>query len=187
MGHSRLKGVMVMNYAQLRQMDVANGEGIRVSLFVSGCTHNCKGCFNKDYQIFNYGEPMTFDVTAKIMDWISQKQYKGLTLLGGEPFQNLELVKYLEPIRKFMDDYNTNFKDGSKQRKDIWAYSGYTYEQLYEHKGRRELLQMTDVLVDGLFMEEKKDLRLKFRGSSNQRVIDVKKSLNQSKIVLYIE
>ncbi len=176
-----------MNYAQLRQMDIANGEGIRVSLFVSGCTHNCQGCFNKEYQAFDYGEPMSLDVSYQIIDWISQRQYRGMTLLGGEPFQNLELVYYLQPIRSFIDDYNADYNDGSKYQKDIWAYSGYTYEQLYKHEGRRKLLTLTDVLVDGLFMEEKKDLRLKFRGSSNQRVIDVKESIKQSKVVLYME
>ncbi len=175
----------MINYAQLRTLDIANGEGIRVSLFVSGCTHNCKGCFNKEYQSFSYGKPMNFDLVSDIIDLIGQRQYKGLTLLGGEPFQNLELVKYLMPIREFIDNYNKSFTPDSAQRKNIWAYSGYTYEQILSHEGRRSLLALTDVLVDGLFIEKKKDLRLKFRGSSNQRVIDVKRSLASSNIITY--
>ncbi len=175
----------MINYAQLRKMDIANGEGIRVSLFVSGCTHNCKGCFNQDYQSFSYGQPMSFDIVSEIIDLISKKQYKGLTLLGGEPFQNLELVQFLKPIREFIDNHNKGMDPNSSQIKNIWAYSGYTYEQIYAHSGRRELLEMSDVLVDGLFIEQKKDLRLKFRGSSNQRVIDVKESLEASKVVRY--
>ncbi len=172
-----------MNYAQLRKMDVANGEGIRVSLFVSGCTHNCKGCFNKEYQDFSYGKPMDFSVTDEIIKLISTKIYRGLTLIGGEPFQNTELIKYVVPIREYIDIYNEQNNGISK--KDIWIYSGYTFEQICEDKEMKRLLELTDVLVDGLFVEQLLDLRLKFRGSSNQRVIDVKKSLLKGEVVYY--
>ncbi len=174
-----------MKYAQLRKMDIANGEGIRISLFASGCTHNCKGCFNKEYQQFDYGTDMSFDVVDEIISAISKSFYRGLTLIGGEPFQNLELVDYVKPIRKFIDEYNTIHSKKNFEKKNIWAYSGYTFEQLNSDLSKRELLKLVDVLVDGLFVEELLDLRLKFRGSSNQRVIDVQKSLKEGKIIYY--
>ncbi len=174
-----------MNYAQLRAMDIANGLGIRVSLFVSGCTHDCEGCFNQDYQDFTYGEKMSFAVTEKIISLIKQKHYKGLTLIGGEPFQNLELVEFVKPIRKFVDDYNASIEDEQFTKKDIWVYSGYTFEQILSSPKKLELLKLTDVLVDGLFVEELLNLKLKFRGSSNQRVLDVKKSLNENSPIYY--
>ncbi len=166
-------------------MDIANGLGIRVSLFVSGCTHNCKGCFNLDYQDFNYGKEMTFAVTDKIISLIKQKQYKGLTLIGGEPFQNLELVKYVKPIREFVDNYNKANQDKNFTKKDIWVYSGYTYEQILKDSQKLELLKLCDVLVDGLFVEKLLNLKLKFRGSSNQRVLDVKQSLAENTPIYY--
>ncbi len=174
-----------MNYAQLRRLDVANGEGIRTSLFVSGCTHNCKGCFNKDYQRFNYGKEMDFDITDEIISIISKSQYKGLTLIGGEPFQNLELIEYVKPIRTYIDNYNKENREKDFAKKDIWVYSGYTFEQLVSDEKRRQLLELCDVLVDGLFVEKLLDLKLKFRGSSNQRVIDVKQSLALGEVVYY--
>ncbi len=174
-----------MKYAQLRTMDVANGEGIRVSLFASGCTHNCKGCFNKLYQDFNYGNNMDFEVVDDIITLLSRKQYKGLTLLGGEPFQNLELVKFLLPIREFIDKYNSLESVCGAAKKDIWVYSGYTLEQILLDNKKTELLKLADVLVDGLFVENLLNLKLKFRGSSNQRILDVKKSINENKAVYY--
>ncbi len=174
-----------MNYAQLRPMDVANGEGIRVSLFASGCTHNCKGCFNVNYKRFDYGKKMDFTIVDKIINQLKQKQVKGLTLLGGEPFQNLELVDYVKPIREFIDEYNSNILDDSISKKDIWMYSGYTFEQICSDEGRLELLKLADVLIDGLFEEKLINLKLKFRGSSNQRILDVKKSLQENRPVYY--
>ncbi len=172
----------MMNYAQLRAMDVANGEGIRVSLFASGCTHNCKGCFNKEYQDFTYGNEMTFEVIEEILALVKKRQYRGLTLLGGEPFQNLELVDYLKPIREYMDKYNA---ENPKKKKDIWVYSGYTFEQILSDEKKVKLLELTDVLIDGLFVENLLNLKLKFRGSSNQRVLDVNKSLSEGSPVYY--
>ncbi len=174
-----------MNYAQLRTMDIANGEGIRVSLFASGCTHNCKGCFNKDYQDFNYGQPMSCAVCEQIVNLLEKPQYKGLTLLGGEPFQNLELVNYIQKIRRFIDEYNQKNVTSSFNKKDIWVYSGYRFEQIYENPQMLKLLTLCDVLVDGLFVEELLDLRLKFRGSSNQRILDIQQSLAQKKAINY--
>ncbi len=174
-----------MYYAQLRKMDVANGEGIRVSLFASGCTHNCPSCFNKDYQRFNYGKELDFTVVEEIISLLSKKQYKGLTLIGGEPFQNLELIDFVKPIRAYIDEYNSQIIDKKLTKKDIWTYSGYTFEQILADEKKLELLKLCDVLVDGLFVEKLLDLRLKFRGSSNQRVIDIKSSLKSGEVVYY--
>lgn len=163
-----------MNYAQIRKYDVANGTGIRTVIFVTGCTHNCRNCFNKDYQDFNYGEVWTDAETEKVIEYLEDDNVSGLTLLGGEPMQNLDLIEVLKSVR-------------ARVNKPIWVYSGYTYEEILENKKRTELLELCDVLVDGRFVEELKDLKLKFRGSSNQRIIDVKKSLEQGKVVLFME
>ncbi len=171
-----------MKYAQLRKNDVANGEGIRVSLFTSGCTHNCKGCFNKEYQSFDYGDEMTYDVVEEIVEELKNDYNSGLTILGGEPFQSLDLIQYLKPIRAYIDRYNAG---SSTNKKNIWVYSGYTFEQIISDKKKLDLLLLTDVLVDGLFEEKLLDLRLQFRGSSNQRILDVKKSINAKKAMNY--
>ena len=163
-----------MNFAQIRKYDVANGTGIRTVIFVTGCTHNCRNCFNKDYQDFNYGEVWTDAETEKVIEYLEDDNVSGLTLLGGEPMQNLELIDVLKSVR-------------ARVNKPVWVYSGYTYEEILENKKRTELLELCDVLVDGRFVEELKDLKLKFRGSSNQRIIDVKKSLEQGKVVLFME
>ena len=161
-----------MNYAQIRKYDIANGPGIRTSFFVTGCTLNCKNCFNKEYQDHNFGEKWTSDTTKEIISYLKDPNVSGLTILGGEPFENLEgLVDIVKMIRKEID-------------KSIWIYSGYTFEILIRIEKARELLKLIDVLVDGPFIEEKKDLTLAFRGSKNQRIIDVKNSLNEDKIIL---
>lgn len=163
-----------MNFAQIRKYDVANGTGIRTVIFVTGCTHNCRNCFNKEYQDFNYGEVWTEAETEKVIEFLKDDNVSGLTLLGGEPMQNLELIQVLKAVK-------------DKVEKPIWVYSGYTYEEIMENEKRTELLKLCDVLVDGRFVEELKDLKLKFRGSSNQRIIDVKKSMEQGKVVLFME
>lgn len=163
-----------MNFAQIRKYDVANGTGIRTVIFVTGCTHNCRNCFNKEYQDFNYGEVWTETETEKVIEFLKDDNVSGLTLLGGEPMQNLELIQVLKAVK-------------DKVEKPIWVYSGYTYEEILENEKRTELLKLCDVLVDGRFVEELKDLKLKFRGSSNQRIIDVKKSMEQGKVVLFME
>lgn len=161
-----------MRYAQIRKYDVANGPGIRTSLFVTGCTHRCPYCFNAEYQDFNFGELWTEKQTEEIIEYLNDDVVTGLTLLGGEPFQNSsELTNVLKEVKKHVD-------------KSIWAYSGYTFEQIMSDDEKKELLMLCDVLVDGLYIEKLKDLRLKFRGSSNQRIIDVKKSMDEGKIIL---
>ncbi|MGY3776144.1 anaerobic ribonucleoside-triphosphate reductase activating protein [Helcococcus sueciensis] len=159
------------NYAQIRKYDVANGFGIRVSIFCTGCTHKCPGCFNELYQDPNYGEKWTQEQTNLVVEYMKDTAVKGLTLLGGEPFQNTWLVDVIREVKK-----QTN--------KEIWAYSGYTYEKLIEDKDRLEMLKECDILIDGPFIQELKDLKLRFRGSSNQRVIDVQKTLETGKVVV---
>ncbi|MDO5062254.1 MAG: anaerobic ribonucleoside-triphosphate reductase activating protein [Peptostreptococcaceae bacterium] len=163
-----------MRYGQIRQFDIANGEGIRTSIFVTGCTHCCRGCFNKEYQDFDAGMPWTDQETRQVIEYLKDPMIKGLSLLGGEPFQNaVGLAEIVREIKK-------------ESPKDIWVYSGYTFEQICADDQMKELLILCDVLVDGLFVEEKKDLRLRFRGSSNQRIIDIAPSLEKGQAVEYI-
>ncbi|MCI6609903.1 MAG: anaerobic ribonucleoside-triphosphate reductase activating protein [Ezakiella sp.] len=161
-----------MRYGEIRQYDVANGPGIRTVIFVTGCTHNCKNCFNGEYQDFNYGEIWTENETLKAIKYLNDENVSGLTLLGGEPMQNLELIEIVKKIK-------------SEVLKPIWVYSGYTFDEIISNEKRCELLALCDVLVDGRFVEEQKDLKLKFRGSRNQRIIDIKKSLEARKVELY--
>ncbi|MDO5734110.1 MAG: anaerobic ribonucleoside-triphosphate reductase activating protein [Eubacteriales bacterium] len=161
-----------MRYAQIRPYDVANGEGIRVSIFVTGCTHRCPECFNEAYQDFNFGQEWTDETTQEVISYLERPEISGLTLLGGEPMQNLYLAEILRKLRARVD-------------KSVWIYSGYTYEQIIEHPGRRALLEECDVLVDGLFVLALRDLKLRFRGSSNQRIIDIKESLRAGEPVLH--
>ncbi|MDE7384130.1 MAG: anaerobic ribonucleoside-triphosphate reductase activating protein [Anaeroplasmataceae bacterium] len=169
-----------MNYATIKKYDIANGLGVRVSLFVSGCTHHCKNCFNAVAWDFNYGELFTKKVEDEIINALKQPMITGLTLLGGEPMepQNQKgLYEFLKRVKKEVPN------------KDIWCYTGYTLEtDLLEGKVHLDItddiLSMIDVLVDGKFVEELKDITLKFRGSSNQRVIDLKTTLATNQITL---
>ena len=163
-----------MRYGQIRKYDIANGEGIRTSIFVTGCSHKCPGCFNGDYQDFSHGKLWTEEETSLVIAYLKDPSVSGLTLLGGEPMQNLALTSVVKEIKKEVD-------------KNIWIYSGYTFEEILIDKKKLDLLKECDVLVDGLFVEELKDLKLAFRGSSNQRVIDIKKSLEEKKPVLYMD
>ena len=161
-----------MKYGQIRKYDIANGPGIRTSFFVTGCSHNCKNCFNKEYQDFNFGNEWTDEETEIVIDNLSDKQVAGLTILGGEPFENaFDLVEIVKKIREMTD-------------KSIWIYSGFLYDELILIPKCKELLELCDILVDGEFIEEEKDLTLKFRGSKNQRIIDINESLNSGKVVL---
>ena len=168
-----------MNYATIKNCDIANGPGVRVSLFVSGCTHRCKGCFNEVAWDFDYGEPFTEAVMDSILDMLRPSYIRGLTLLGGEPFepQNQEaVVTLLRKIRQELPE------------KSIWAFSGYLFDRdiLSGRLGDcSEYLSYLDVLVDGPFVEAKKNLSLRFRGSENQRLIDVPASLASGEVVLW--
>lgn len=166
----------MMRIAQFRQYDIANGYGVRASLFVSGCSHRCKGCFNEEYQSFDYGKSWSQEMGNTILSSLSKPYIQGLTILGGEPMDSVpELTTALQKIQKTLKSQNIT--------KDYWIYSGYTYEEIIAKKERYDLLKLCDVLVDGLFVENLKDPRLSFRGSSNQRIIDVQQSLKEEKIV----
>lgn len=171
-----------MYYGEIKKCDIANGEGVRVSLFVSGCTHHCPGCFNQDTWDFSYGKEYTDKTEQEIIDALSPDYINGLTLLGGEPFEPQNQQVLVKLIRKVREQY---------PKKTIWCYSGYLFDRelLNESRARceytDELLSMIDILVDGRFIEKLKDIRLVFRGSSNQRIIDVKKSLKNGEVILW--
>lgn len=160
-----------MNYSALKKTDIANGPGVRVSLFVSGCRRHCKNCFNKETWDFNYGNLFTQQTMNTIIDALNKDYIEGFSLLGGEPFEKENRETVLNIVRTVKEE----FPD-----KTIWCYSGFTFEELIDDA--RSILEYVDVLVDGAFVEEKKNLRLKFRGSENQRLIDVKKTLKSGKM-----
>lgn len=165
-----------MRIAQMRKYDVANGVGIRSTIFTSGCSgQNCKNCFNKEYQDFNYGEQWNKELEDKYISYLKMEYISGATVLGGEPMQQImdnDLINLLKRINREVN-------------KPIWIFSGYTFEQIIVNPKRLEILQECEVLVDGKFEEDLKDLRLKFKGSSNQRIINVQKSLKKGEVVLH--
>ncbi len=172
-----------MNYCNIKKFDIADGIGVRVTLFVSGCTHHCEGCFQPETWNFNYGELFTEDVENEIIEALKPDYIDGLTLLGGEPFEPENQKALLPFLKKVKIIY---------PEKTIWAYSGYTFEELTNDSRARceftdEILSLIDVLVDGEFKIDLKNISLKFRGSSNQRVIDVKKTIENGKIILFLD
>lgn len=171
-----------MNYGEIKKCDIANGDGVRVSLFVSGCTHHCKGCFNRETWDFNYGNPFTDDTQKEILTALSPEYINGLSLLGGEPFeiQNQRvLLPFVQKVRNIFPD------------KTIWCYTGYTLDKDLIKGGKAycectdDMLKCIDILVDGEFVESLKDVSLVFKGSSNQRIIDLKKSAETNTLVLW--
>ena len=170
-----------MKYANIKYYDISNGLGVRTSLFVSGCTHRCKGCFNEMTWDFNYGNDFTQETIEEILKSVEPGYIKGLTLLGGEPMELPNQRGLLALLRQFKQRF---------PKKDIWCYTGYTYEtDLIEDSRARcevtdEMLSMIDVLVDGEFHEAEKNISLRFRGSENQRLIDLPKTEQQKKIIL---
>ncbi|MCD8019543.1 MAG: anaerobic ribonucleoside-triphosphate reductase activating protein [Clostridiales bacterium] len=171
-----------MYYGNIKKSDIANGIGVRVSLFVSGCTHHCKGCFNEETWDFEYGELFTKKTQEQIFKWLEPSYVSGLTVLGGEPFEYVNqqaLLPFLQEVKKRYPE------------KTIWCYTGYLYEKdvldvmIPQWKITESLLRCIDVLVDGPFIEAKKDITLLFRGSSNQRLINVPKSLAAGQTILW--
>lgn len=171
-----------MHYAAIKNCDIANGPGVRVSLFVSGCTHRCPGCFNEVAWDFEYGAPFTEETVESILEMLKPPHIRGLTLLGGEPFEPENQGAIVELLRQV----KTRLPE-----KSIWAFTGYLFDKdilagrLGPWEITREYLSYLDVLVDGPFVEAKKNLSLRFRGSENQRLIDVPKSLESGEIVLW--
>ena len=168
-----------MNYAAIKTYDIANGPGVRTVLFVSGCTRHCKDCFQPQTWDFDYGEPFTQEVAGQVLQTLAPPQIAGLTLLGGEPFE----PRNRPAVRDFLRQVRAAYP-----QKSIWAFSGYLFEKdiLSGRLGdTREYLSYLDVLVDGPFVEAKKNLSLRFRGSENQRLIDVPASLAAGKTILW--
>lgn len=163
-----------MYYGNIKNYDIANGAGVRVTLFVSGCTNHCKGCFQPETWDFNYGRPFTDETEEELLNMLKPAYIRGLTVLGGEPFEpdnQRVLLPFIRRVRKMYPG------------KDIWMFSGFTYEELKTEGSHPrcectdELLTLTDILIDGRFVEEKKNISLQFRGSENQRILDMKKTL----------
>lgn len=171
-----------MNYATIKELDVANGVGVRVSLFVSGCTHHCPECFNSEAWDFGYGSEYTEETEKKILKLLERSYIEGFSVLGGEPFEPCNqrvLVGLLEKIKERYPE------------KTIWCYTGYLYDEELKKESRARcevtdrMLDMIDILVDGRFVAAKKNLKLKFRGSSNQRIIDLKKTRENGELTLW--
>lgn len=170
-----------MYYGEIKRNDIANGEGVRVTLFVSGCTNCCKGCFQPETWDFNYGKPFTQETEEIILKALEPSYINGLTLLGGDPFEprnQRDLLPFVKKVRALYPNKTT------------WAFSGFTYEELTKDGSycrcdeTDELLGLIDILVDGRFVEELKDISLVFRGSSNQRIIDMNKTRQTGQIVI---
>lgn len=164
-----------MNYSKIQKFDIANGEGIRITLFVSGCRRHCPGCFNPEQQNFKCGSLLTREVIDEILTLCLLDVISGLTLLGGEPFEPENVCGLVEVAQEFKQKCPT---------KTIWAYSGFTFEELIARDDAKQLLEYVDILVDGPFIEAEKDLTLVFRGSRNQRIIDVKRSMEEKSVVI---
>lgn len=169
-----------MNYGVIHILDTANGPGLRVTLFVSGCTHHCEGCFNPETWDFNYGKEYTPRTESYILSVLGNPCIDGLTILGGEPMEPVNQKEIRHLVKRVRDLHKT-----------VWIYTGYQFEDLIDSTNKRchceytnHILANTHVLVDGEFMKDKKDLRLQFRGSSNQRIIDVPKSLEHGTVYL---
>lgn len=173
-----------MKYAKIKKCDVANGPGVRVSLFVSGCNHHCKNCFNREAWDFNYGNDFTDKEEKQIIEDLKPDHITGLSLLGGEPFERQNQEGLAPLVKKVKQEY---------PNKKIWCYTGFTFDKQIlgqmigeeNRKTTKEMLENIDYIVDGRFVEELKDPKLRFRGSSNQRIIDVKKSLEKNEVVIW--
>lgn len=164
-----------MYYSKIKFNDVANGPGLRLSLFTSGCTHHCKGCFQPETWNFKNGEPFTLETQKYIIEKSKNKYIAGLSLLGGDPLDNVD------GILPLLQEYRKTFA----ATKSIWLWTGYLFEEILKDDLKSEVLPFIDVIIDGKFEENLKDITLKYKGSTNQRVIDVKKSVDTHTVVLY--
>lgn len=182
-GNNKIKHMeRAMNYADIKRIDSANGPGVRVSLFVSGCTRYCKGCFNEEAWDFNYGQPFTEETMELILSYLNHEYIKGLTVLGGEPFEHSNQIGLIPLLKRVKECYPD---------KTIWCFSGYDFEKdilgkmAKEWKETKEMLSYLDMLVDGRFVEDLKNVNLQFKGSSNQRTILVQESLKAGEVILW--
>ena len=170
-----------MYYGEIKNVDIANGAGIRVSLFVSGCRNKCKGCFQPDTWDFDYGKPYTQETEQKLLELLAPDYIDGFTLLGGDPFEPENQRELLPLLKKVKEMY---------PNKNVWAYTGYLYETLISNEGHpccectKEMLSYIDVLVDGPYVQEMRDISLQFRGSLNQRLIDLAKTRKRNEVVI---
>ena len=161
-----------MRYNKIRKMDISNGPGVRVSIFVQGCSFNCKNCFNPETHDFNKGKEFTYDTINKLLE-LSDKEYiNGLSILGGEPLHEFNILGTIKLAKAFKEKF---------PNKTIWVWTGFLFENVIN----KDIFKYIDVLVDGRFEEEHKDIRLKYCGSTNQRVIDIQQSLKKNKVILY--
>ncbi len=171
-----------MNYATIKKRDIANGPGVRVSLFVSGCAHHCKGCFNEEAWDFSYGEPFTPAVEEELLSLLAPEYIEGLSLLGGEPFEAENQRGLIGFLRRVRETY---------PQKTVWCYTGFVWEELFRDNCRarcectEEMLSLIDVLVDGKYEEERRNISLLFRGSENQRLIDLAATRAAGEVVLW--
>ncbi|GAB6169827.1 anaerobic ribonucleoside-triphosphate reductase activating protein [Clostridium carnis] len=162
-----------MNYAKIRKFDVTNGPNVRTTLFVSGCTNNCEGCFNRELQDFNYGEKWSKEIEDNFISYVKNNNIHGVNILGGEPMDQVmdsDLVNLLTRIK-------------NETKKTIWLWSGYVFEDIIRDERKREIVSLVDILIDGKFEIDKRNISLKYRGSENQRVIDVEKSIAEGKVI----
>lgn len=166
-----------MYYSKIKFNDVANGPGLRLSLFTSGCTHHCMGCFQPETWDFKNGEPFTLETQKYIIEKSKNKYIAGLSLLGGDPLDNVDGI--LSLLKEYRQVFGTT--------KTIWLWTGYTFDEVLKDELKSKVLPYIDVIIDGQFIEDCKDITLKYKGSTNQRVIDVKKSMNTDSIILYDE
>lgn len=162
-----------MNCAKIRKFDVSNGPGIRTTLFVSGCTNNCEGCFNRELQDFNYGDKWTKEKEDEFLYFVKNENVVGVNILGGEPMDQVKDKDLHNLLKRIKEETN----------KSIWLWSGYIYEDIISDSNKNEILTYVDVLIDGRFQLDKRNISLKYRGSSNQRVIDVAKSKKHNKVI----
>ncbi len=174
-----------MYYGEIKNCDIANGVGVRVTLFVSGCTNRCKGCFQPQTWDFNFGKPFTGETEDELIRLLSPGYIRGLTILGGEPFEPVNQPALVQLLRRVRAEL---------PKKDVWIFSGFRYDDELTREGAypcrtetEELLSLCDILVDGRFEEDKKNISLKFRGSENQRIIDLNETRRQGKVVLWDE
>ena len=162
-----------MNCAKIRKFDVSNGPGVRTTLFVSGCTNNCEGCFNKELQDFNYGDKWTKEKEDEFLSFVKNENVVGVNILGGEPMDQVKDKDLHNLLKRIKEETN----------KSIWLWSGYIYEDIISNSNKNEILTYVDVLIDGRFQLDKRNISLKYRGSSNQRVIDIAKSREHNKVI----